>query len=242
MKKISFWACHHRFQARLLILLIYIFLNGIGLFLGDVLFSSGITIPAFLIYATCFAFVLACGIYPLKKDKAHYKNFYRRKKLTDLLLSATTFFLIISFGNHYNNTRAILSSPYQSVYALESNPAPTYFNEKFNKAEPGVKKKSGIKSLKQKLRENIRLLRKEYKNSSNGEKTALIILSILVAIALLFLLAALSCSIACGGAEGAAIVVALLGTALIIFLLAKVIKGINRGKPKKEIPATPITG
>jgi len=64
MKKISLWACHHRFQTRLLIVLIYIFLNGIGLLLGDILFSTGIAIPASFIYATWFVFLLAFIVYP----------------------------------------------------------------------------------------------------------------------------------------------------------------------------------
>jgi hypothetical protein len=44
------------------------------------------------------------------------------------------------------------------------------------------------------------------------------------------------------GAEGAAIVVALLGSGLIIFLLVKVIKNISRGRPSKETPASSGTG
>ena len=79
------------------------------------------------------------------------------------------------------------------------------------------------------------MLRKEYKDATNGERTALIILCILIAIGLLLLVAGLSCNLSCSGSEGAATVVLIFGTGLIIFLLVKVIKRINRGKPKEEI-------
>jgi hypothetical protein len=45
---------------------------------------------------------------------------------------------------------------------------------------------------------------------------------------LLYLLAALACTISCNGAEGAAIVVGVVGTAAIIFLFVKLMKHLNR--------------
>ncbi len=82
------------------------------------------------------------------------------------------------------------------------------------------------------------MLRQEYKDATKGERTALIVLSILIALGLLSLVAALSCNLSCSGSEGGAAVVAILGTGLIIFLLVKIIKRINRGKPKEETSTT----
>jgi len=239
MKKISLWARHHRWQTRFLILVIYIALNLTGLFLGDVLFASGVVISSFVIYAVCFVFLMGLILYPSRKDKASYKNFYHRQKLNDFILGATTFLLIVSVGNHYNASQSLSHSPFQSVYAIASTTASTEPNKIEDPAKTIVKKKKGIKNLRQKLKENIRLLRKEYKDASKGEKTALIILSVIIALGLLLLLGSLSCSISCSGSEGGAIVVAVLGTGLIIFLLVRVIKRINRGKPEKE--KTPVT-
>lgn len=242
MKKISLWARQHRWQTRVLIVVIYIILNGIGLFVGDLLFLSGLSIPSSIIYTTCFVFLLGFISYPSKKDKAAYKNFYRRQKLTDFVLISTTFLLVVSYGNHYNTAPSLSQSPFHSLYALANKPVPTILNKNATEEKPVIKKKKGIKNLKQKLRENIRLLKKEYKDASKGEKAALIILSVLIALGLFFLLAALSCNISCSGSEGAATVILLLGTALIVFLLVKVIKRINRGKPKEQTSATSTTG
>lgn len=239
MKKISLWARHHRWQTRFLIIIIYIILNLIGLFFGDILFASGVVISSFVIYAVCFVFLLGLIFYPSRKDKDKYQNFYSRQKFNDFILVTTSFLLIVSFGNHYNLSQSVSQSPFHSIYSIAST---TVSLEQSNglSIEKPVKKKKAFKSFKQKLKENIRLLRKEYKDASPGERTALIILSVIVALGLLLLVAALSCNISCGGAEGAALAVGILGTALIIFLLVKVIKRINRGKPKKE--PTPESG
>ncbi len=244
MKKISLWASKHPWQSRFLIVLIYLALNFIGLVAGDVLFSSHLIIPADSIYVTSIIFLLAILLYPQKKNKHRYTNFYKRQKLTDFILASTSFLLIISFGNHYNTTHPLTNSPFHSLYAIANSPVPATVLpfKHFTKEKPVIKKKKGIKNLKQKLRDNIRLLRKEYKSSTNGEKTALIVLAILVAAGLLLLLAALACNISCAGSEGAAVVVALLGTGLIIFLLVRVIKRLKRGKAKEEISATSMTG
>ncbi len=77
-------------------------------------------------------------------------------------------------------------------------------------------------------------VRKGYKESSKGSKTALIILSSVMAAFLFVVVLGLSCNVSCSGSQGGGIAVLLLGTALITFLLIKVIHAINRGPKKKE--------
>ena len=101
------------------------------------------------------------------------------------------------------------------------------------------KKPFSKKELKKKLKNKWKEFRKHYKESTKGEKTALIILSVIIAAGLLLLLAGLSCEISCSGSEGAAIAVGLLGTGLIIFLLVRVIQRINRGP---RVKAQPVEG
>ena len=124
MKKISLWASKHPWQSRFLIVLIYLALNFIGLVAGDVLFSSHLIIPADLIYVTSIIFLLAILLYPQKKNKHRYPNFYKRQKLTDFILASASFLLIISFGNHYNTTQPLTNSPFHSLYAIASSPVP----------------------------------------------------------------------------------------------------------------------
>jgi len=69
---------------------------------------------------------------------------------------------------------------------------------------------------------------------TDGQKTGLIILSVLIALLLFYGVAALACSASCGGSDALAVVILVAGSALIIFLLIMAIRKIL-GKPKKKI-------
>ena len=81
------------------------------------------------------------------------------------------------------------------------------------------------------LKEQIREIKKA-NDLSEGTKVLLIILSIVVAIGLLFLVAALACNLSCSGSDAVAVIVGIGGLALIIFLLIIAIRAIT-GKKKK---------
>ena len=232
MKRISFWAYHHKWTARFLIVFSLFIINCIGLFLGDALVVAKFIVPSLWVYGLAFLFIVAFVNYPAKKEKSRYQNFYRRQKGSDLLLLSTTFLLIINYGNHYQLQRN--QSPFHFTYASASEIRENSLSATEIPIVPSTKKKpSLIKQWKKKLKENIRTIRKEYKEASPGERAALIVLTLIVALALLFLVLNLSCSLSCSGSDGAALVVALLGTALIVFFAVRVIKRINRGKPRK---------
>jgi hypothetical protein len=233
MKNISIWASRHKWPARFIIIGSFFILNLIGLFLGDALTLSQITIPSLWIYAIGFIFIAGFITYPSRKQKSKYKNYYKKQKSFDLLLISTTFLLIICFGNHSNLSKN--QSPFGFTYA-NATALTVISNPELNKTsiDPSPKKKTSlIKNWKRKLKENIKTIRREYKDATPGERTALIVLSIIVAFALFLLVLSASCSLSCSGSDGAALLVALLGTGLIVFLLVKVIKRINRGGPKK---------
>ena len=232
MKQISFWAYHHKWTERFLILFSFLVLTCIGLFLGDALLVSKVVVPSLWIYGVSFLFVGVSITYPSKRERSMYKNFYWRRKTSDAALVTTTFLLIIAYGNHHQLQRN--QSPFHFTYAnaSEINEHGTSQNEKA--IVPSAKKKpSLIKQWRKKMKENIRTIKREYKDATPGERAALIVLSILVALGLLLLVLSLSCSLSCSGSEGAALVVGVLGTALIVFLAVRVIKRINRGKPQK---------
>lgn len=237
MKRISFWAYHHKWTARFLIVFSLLIINCIGLFLGDALVVAKFIVPSLWVYGLAFLFIMGFVTYPSKNERSRYKNFYRRRKGSDLLLLSTTFLLIICFGNHYELERN--QSPFHFTYAGASEIKANALSTNENLIVPSTKKKSSlIKQWKKKLKDNIRTIRKEYKDASPGEKAALIVLTLIVAVALLWLVASLSCNLSCSGSDGAAVVVALLGTALIVFFAVRVIKRINRGKPNKANATT----
>src|SRR5438128_784233 len=72
-----------------------------------------------------------------------------------------------------------------------------------------------------------------------ADQALLIILAIIVALGLLYLVAAAACSLSCSGADAAAALVAIVGTVGIIWLLVIIIKKIGRRKEPDPIPAPP---
>lgn len=239
MRNISLWARGHIMLTRCFIGLLYIVLTLLGLFLGDLVFSANITLPVLFIYGPFALFLTGLILYPVKERKHSYKNYYFQQKSADLLLAVSSFLLIVYGGNAMNKTCNIsFSGAYATSFSIPAN-QPEKTNSRMETKEdskPGVNKPVSKKELKKKLKSKWKEFRKHYKESTKGEKTALIILSVIIAAGLLLLLAALSCEISCSGAEGAAIAVGILGTGLIIFLLVRVIQRINRGPRVKPEP------
>ena len=240
MKKISFWAKDHVWQSRLIIVGIYILLNVIGIYTGQLLREVNIILPQ-LYFTACIVITLVLwALYPHKK-RGSGSSSYARRKLFDFSLAAVTWLMIIFGGNNWQHL--FINS--ESAKASKSIRIP-----KDSVANNNVLIKDFITSIKNidvsKLsqREKARLIKQQIKKvkeddtTSKSDKTLLIILSVLVALILLYGLAILSCSISCGGSEALAIIVALGGTFLIIFFLVRIIKRINNPRPKKK--ADPI--
>lgn len=230
MRNISLWGRQHPQHARCLIIISHFCLAFIAILLGFALADAGHILSSFFIYALCFVFTVCFIFYPSKKEKQQYRNFYFFRKSLDLILISTSFLLVLCGSNHFNASTSISNSPFATINAIASIPE----NQTSIISNKPLPKKKVLKSLKQKLKDNIRHLRKEYKDASKGERTVLIVLSVLVALGLLLLVAGLACNLSCSGSGAAATAVAILGTGLIIFLLVIIIKRINRGKPKKD--------
>ena len=227
MKLLSSWASQHRWTARLTIMGLYVVVNTCGLLAGDLLHLADVHITQSSVYLLAFAALAAMVFYPVTSNRADYKALFSRRKSFDLFLTCCTFFLLVCLGN--GNKAFSFSQP--AVGAAHASS--TSFSAE---GKPRLSKKSMIK----KIRENIRTIRNMYRDGSKAEKTALIILVVILGLAAAFGIAALSCSLSCNGSEALALVVLLLGTALIVFLGSRAIRSIKRG-PKnpteKETPA-----
>jgi hypothetical protein len=223
MRSISLWARDHAWSSRLLIVLvIYPLLNLTGLFLGDLLESSKIVFSSSWTYILSFVIILLFLFYPGRNERG-YKNF-RFRKIMDSLLVVSTFLCILLSGNQLAAGNQVGFIP--ASHAALIQPAPT----------SAVDKPEKKKSLKKK----IQSLRKKYRDLDTGAKIALTLLAAVVFVGLVYLLGALSCSIACSGAEGGAYVVFFLGLGGLIFGLVKVLKLIHKG-PKKKRTTDPAT-
>lgn len=250
MKKLSLWARDHKWQSRLIIVVSFVMLTGLGLLTGLLLYDLEVYLPIitfFLFIGICIAGFI---FYPRKRSAGslNRNRRYWRQKSCDLLLGASTFGMIVFIANRPQEalqysfpfpvaTASIPSLPKDSVL-ISYKPIPLFkqsLKDENGKWLKWKERKSLLKAQIKGIRESNEL--------SGGAKVALIILSVLIAAGLIIGVASLACSLSCSGSEAAAIVVGVLGTAAVVALLIFVIKKIT-GKKKKEIknPENPPPG
>lgn len=226
MKKLAFWARENKNSARATIIISYVFLNLIALFLGDLIHSLNIQFtPLFFVFASILT-IVGWMIYPSKNRKKEYRNFFLRQKSADLLLISATFLFIVYAGNSLNRNWNAPFNPVQAISIIYPSSS-THVTE-----SSSTKTSVSKKSLRKKIRAEIKSIRKAYKESSKSQKTLYIILAVLGAALLTYGLAGLACSISCSGSEALAIVVLVVGLGGIIFGVVKLIQRITRSKPK----------
>jgi hypothetical protein len=244
MRKISLWAKHHPWLARIIIIVSFIVLNVLGFTTGLLLHDASIFLPvAALLFFIC---LYATGFiaYPFKNENRKYRTVasrYVRQKTCDILLAGSTFLMIVYLGNH----KEILfrySFPFNEALASNTilpgdSAVKTY---KSIAAFSSFMKDANGKSLtwkerKKILKEQVRVIKKA-DDLTDGAKAALIVLSVLVALGLLYLIGVLACSLSCGGSDVAAIIVAIGGAGLVIFLLIVVIRKILKKKNLDKKP------
>lgn len=239
MIKISYWAKNHVWQARILIILIYLLLNAIGIFTGKLLQEVGVIIPQSYFTACIILTIILWVGYPgknLSKSVIKPRVLYVRRKIFDFSLGAVTFLMIVFAGNNWEKLFFKSEMAQASKSIRIRGDSATYMHPLLQNFITSIQ---GMDVSKLTEKEKIKIIKKQIRKINNdtetskGNKTLLIILSVLVAIGLLIGLGALSCSISCGGAEALAILVAVTGTFLVIFFLVKIIKKITNAPPKK---------
>lgn len=238
MKKLSRWAKDHKWPARITIILSSLLLVGLGITTGLLLKDIQLILPVLVLVFSGLFYAAGVFFYPDRRDKTVRVSYYRQKTC-DLLLAGSVFLMLAYLGNH---PRQILdySSPFTPASANSSS-LPKDSSIRTYKSlgvfAASMKDENGKwlkwKERKKLLKEQVRAI-KQSKEPSNGGKVALILLSVLVALGLIALIAALSCEISCGGSGTLAVVVLVGGTALVVFLLVVLIRKIL-GKRKKEI-------
>jgi hypothetical protein len=240
MRKISIWAKWHKWPARLLLVLSILLLNITGIVTGLMLNKLGLLLPASIFFLFLLLYFAAFILYPSRSQRKKLQPavFYRRQKTCDMLLAAAAFCMFICISNDadpvktwFSNFPAAAASTPLAVTdsSLKTvKPIAAFVNSL--KDENGKLLK--WKERKKLLKEQVRAI-KNSGEMSKGEKTLLIILCVVVALGLLFLVAGLACNLSCSGSDGAALLVGLGGSALIIFLAIIAIKAIT-GKRKKK--------
>lgn len=244
MRKVSVWAFQHPWTARLIIISLYIPINFLGIITGDLLYDFGIVFPGMFLLSLIAIVILLTFYYPSYKKTSENSNSYKKQKAFDLLLGICTFCMICFTGNQKN-----VQHPFSLTTEVISVPIPTAYVTEINSP---VKEKTGIakqkltkKENKKKAKNFFKQLRKKYKDLSDGEKILLVFLTVVIALILLYLLAALACTIACAGSEALAYVVFFLGTGGIIYLavhlIIKIVRKRQKTPYKDTVPTIPAS-
>lgn len=226
MKQLSFWASRHPHSARISIILAKFLLVPAGLLLGILLFakSGALSTPTLLLLSTLLG--LCWLFYPVKGGSLPHS--FVRQKGFDLSVAALAFCLAILGGNRYGEfvwqegTAASTVSQQHALRASLENGGAVSWKQK-------VQEKSFRKKIRAQVRSEIRLWRSSKLSST---QILLIVLTILAAIGLLYLVAALACGIACNGSDALAVLAAIGGAGIVIFLAFFAIRGIVRSGGK----------
>lgn len=239
IKQLSFWAKKHKWPSRFIIVSSFIIMNILGIVTGYLFNSLNVTFSSLVLLLTILVFLIAWLKYPSRKKTTNAiekDRSYIMQKTCDMVLIGTTFMMFVYFGHRQTSpiNYFVPTSSAANTFSLPKDSSKTYKSlEEFKKMlsdENGKPLK--LKERKKLLKNQIKAI-KNADDLSTGGKIALITLCILLALVLAYGVAALACSLSCSGAEGAAVVVAILGLAGIILLTVFLIRSILR-KTKKH--------
>ena len=243
MRKISLWAKHHPRTARVYIIIIKILLAAMAWFVSRSLIEMDIILPGGIGLAALLIFFLAALLYPSKSGtkSSSRSHFYIKQKSCDFTLVACTFIMMVSIINNQQYRIAINSLHASTNIIASSEPTAEQILTSLKDSDKKKLTRLEKRILKQEFKKQLKVFTTASLacDKKGSDQAGWIILTIIVALGLTFLLTALVCSLSCGGAEGIAVVVAILGLAAIIWGTIAMIKKIKR-KEKKKVPEKSI--
>ncbi len=220
-KAISFWGKNNLALTRLILILLNGILCSLAVILGLLAFLYDVEIPIIVKYSLAGLAVLALAIYPSKY--AHFNfikyTFWNRKKM-DFALSILGFLLMASVFNHFLY-KDFVGNQTEGYAQLVVHQVKTP-KEKLKTIMDNIPMLQEYRALKQKIRKEARLLKKELKKTEESNETWKAILLTLIILLGAFLagalIGALSCSLACNGSEALALIVLVLGWGGVLYL------------------------
>lgn len=223
MKAISFWASRHIVAARWLLIAVKTALGVLAYYTGLYLYKSNIILPGlWLMLLAVILLIAGIALYP-----STVKKKYALQKTGDVLMGLAAFICITSMVNNAG-VKQSSSSVYAGTYIVTPTAQEILASGK-TKSELTRKEK---RILKREFFEQIKVLAvaKVTGDKQKSGEAVKILLAIIGLLGLLYLLAALACSLSCNGNETAAIIVGVLGLAGLIWAFIAVIRGIERKK------------
>ncbi len=215
---------------------IRLLLAALAYYTGITLYKMQVTVPARLLYpAAVLLLVIGVLYYPSGIKKAVAKKlYYTRQKICDFILPLSAVLFFITWVNNADTVNTVNPS-YGSSYIVKHPTAQQILNsgktkETLTRQEKRILKKEFFKQLKIYAAATI-----SGDKAKAGEAWK-IVLAVIALVGLLYLLAALACSLSCNGSDAAAVIIGVLGLAGLIWGFIAVLKAIKRGpknKPEK---------
>lgn len=237
MRKISLWAKHHRAPAIVLIVSIKIIVALLAFYLGSTLLKLDRHIPISVLFFSIGTLVIAVLGYPSRWATNLTKNqFYIRQKTCDFTIAASAFLMIATVTN--NNLpipgTAITADTHAASFSRTPTAEEILASLKYRDKSTLTRQEKRILKEEFKKQLKVYVVAKIKGQKDEASKALLIALTVIAAVGLLYLLAALACSLSCNGSDAAAVIVGILGTALIIWGAIALIRRIARGHPRKK--------
>lgn len=228
MKKISLFGKRNHVLTQVIITVLSILLGFVSANIGTILYSFDVVMPSYLMMLSVFVFLTAAFFYPIKNSRYRlFSHNYLRQKKHDFVLVLTGVLMWTCVGNylpsyyqHESLTTIKQTSPYIH-YASARQPQTGTPHKTFINNILAKKLFAPFKNFNQK---EVQFFSDKTKGITDTGKVIWIILIITLALGLIFLLAALSCGIACSGNNAAGAIVLVLG---LIAIVAGTILGIR---------------
>ena len=222
LKSVSRWAHGHPSPARVLIVLMQAFILLMGVVTGLVFAGMWGEIPGYFMWACTCLFLLTVLFYPLKlRGQGATSKMYIRSRLMDAMLVFASFCMIVTATNR-DEIHDIRSGPaYQIVPVVHHEGSPSTTAER----------KITRKEFRKQMRKSVRRV------ASGLKLWEAILLSVLLGAALIaaaFFVVALSCSAACSGLDGLAVLIILAGGGLLAWLGILGYRAIWKEKKKRR--------
>jgi hypothetical protein len=244
MKKISVWARKKRSIARIFIVILNLALALLGVEMGRLLITMNVHPRPLAYLVVLFVFISVVFAYPQRVGTSSLQSkrrIYRVQKSCDFILAFCSFLMICFFSMNISETNETkLSFPLLNTLSASTGAKPTadeilqslkYRSRKdLSRPEKKILKHEFFKQVKSYVTE------KATGHDQIALKIFLTICTLVAALGVGYLVAAVSCSLSCSGLDGLAILVALLGLGGIIYGSIKLIQAISHISGKKQTP------
>jgi amino acid transporter len=246
MKQLSIWAKLHVWSARLLIILLHTLLIVIAVYWAFLATENGWIISQSSLYVLISIYG---SLYIVYAHQLAWRKFYWFRTMMHTILAIVSFLLVFVVAVTLN--KPIARNHVMAASVIDPVSGGTYKHPEAEKLLELIKKgeiKKLTKTERKLLKSELKYQLKRYSEAKqNGQKKEagnawLTVLTIVLALIAFIGVGSIACNLSCNGNDGAAVLVLVLGTALVVFLAIVAFRGIKKrkksgGTQKSETPS-----